>query len=238
MSYESVCRRCSLCIRYRNSSCEGLIRYDRLYCPIQGHKKGFSTMKHMTALILVFAAVLGLCSTAYGYPADFDGRKEAVPAIHAGVVEAAFDSTIQHMYMEELDEPDEPDSLTTAEKIAINHDPNDPRWFDIEDCTHQSTTIWPCWSPDDGSTWQEECDDCGEILAEWPREEDEEDEEEEECSHTSLVQYQSGSVFTVECADCGEILNEWTQELEEVDYSMDDSEELGACDDDEEVSEE
>lgn len=41
MSYESVCRRCTICIRYRNGSCKGLIRYTPMFCPIQGWKGRF-----------------------------------------------------------------------------------------------------------------------------------------------------------------------------------------------------
>lgn len=191
-------------------------------------------MNKLTALILALAMALSIAFPASAFCADWNGSREDVPTVPQTFVELVTTSAAERM----ADEPDESEELTFEEKAAINHDEDDTRWFDLPECQHLESTVWPCWSPDDGDFYEEICDVCGLVLAEWPREEDEEDEEEEECSHTSLVQYQSGSVFTVECADCGEILNEWTQELEEVDYSMDDSEELGACDDDEEVSEE
>lgn len=192
-------------------------------------------MRKLTALILALAMALSIAFPASAYFADWNGSREDVPTVPESFVELVTTSVAERM-ADEPDEPDESEELTFEEKVAINHDIEDERWFDLPECHHMESTVFPCWSPEDGNFYQEECDTCHLILNEWPREEDEEDEEEEECSHTSLVQYQSGSVFTVECADCGEILNEWTQELEEVDYSMDDSEELGACDDDEEVS--
>lgn len=171
-------------------------------------------MNKLTALILTMALALSIAFPANACRADWNGMREALPQ-HT--------SSTAHSNREECaekwmggppspegkveNEADESETLTTEEMIAINHDQSDPRWFDIPDCQHTNTTIWRCWSPDDGDTYEEECNDCGEIIAEWPV------EEEEPCPHTDTTEYeccdQHGHRIDVVCVECGEVVDCW-----------------------------
>lgn len=119
-------------------------------------------MNKLISLLLSMALALSLIAPASAYYADAFGCREDIPDVPHGFVELVADAITPQM-----DEPDEGESLTFEEKVEVNHDIEDERWFDVcDECRHPKTTVYPCYSPDE-AFFQKECAVCGLILDEW-----------------------------------------------------------------------
>ena len=171
-------------------------------------------MNKLTALILALALALSIAFPASAYYADVYGSREDVPTVPQTFVELVAETITQRM-----DKPDGEEELTFEEKAAINHDEDDHRWFDLPECQHLESTVWPCWSPDDGDFYEDICDVCGLVLAEWPM----------VCQHDNTVEYElhenRGVFISVVCSDCGAEVDGWEiPESDPDDYPEEDEE--------------